>query len=100
MRNFKTSPFGDIVDLDDSDTYNHLPDNTKQLDNLMFKEIGYALVYMNYFHKENFDKYPSQKESVHKLIDFFSKNRVLNYHNILWYQEQIFLFQNETENMC
>ena len=32
-----------------------------------------------------------------KLIYDYGKK---NYNNVLWYQEQIFLFQDEIENMC
>ena len=38
MREFKTSPFGDIVDLDDNKTYNYLPKTVKELHNYMLKD--------------------------------------------------------------
>jgi len=130
MRKYKPALFPE-VDLDDPKTYEYLPKTHKELDALMFKEIGYALVYMDYFpdrkglfpkrkRKEEFVKVSSfgktfknnknlidinncsyyQRQRVYKLIDNFAKNRRNNYDNILWYQEQIFLFQDEIENMC
>lgn len=102
MREFKCAPFGDYkVDLDDPKTYKHLPKTTKELDNLMFKQIGYALCYMNNFHPDVFKKNDGgQKKRVKKLIQAFCDNRSSNYENLAWYQEQVFLFQDETENMC
>ena len=100
MRKFKTSPYGDMVDLDDPKVYNYLPQNVKDLGNLMLKEIGYALSYMDYIHPDVFDDKCDQRIRVKKLITDFWKKRKNNYENIDWYKEQIFLFQDETENMC
>lgn len=122
MRKHKTNFFGDTVDLDNKKTYSYLPDDCNKLDDLMFKEIGYALCYMNYFpsrkslfptkkRKPKFithkgKKYDfnnpgyTQRQRVYKLIKSFSENRENHYNDALWYKEQIFLFQDETENMC
>ena len=116
MRKFVCS-FGEEVDLDNPETYSHLPNDTKLLDKRMFSEIGMALVYMDYFHPEFFpakrkyvvNPYTNkkqvdcsylQRQRVYKLIEEFSKNRKDHYDDVLWYQEQIFLFIEETENMC
>ena len=103
MRKFICSPFGEEVDLDDPKTYEHLTDNKDELRNKMFSEIGMAYCYMNFWHKDIFDNYDSgvkQKERVNDLINNFTDNERENYDNIMWYNEQIFLFQDETENMC
>lgn len=119
MRTFKTSPFGDILDLDNPQTYEYLPKTIKELDNLMFKEIGMALCYMDYFHLNYFPKeipYDDQSNNSYHLsgykqrqrvnlwIEMFCTDRNLHYEetneNILWFQETIFLFRDETENMC
>lgn len=126
MRKY-TCAFGEEVDLDNPETYKHLPDDLTKLDNLILKEIGYAICYMDYWHPSIFGKekvkpeysrewtneqieigYPDalsnsgfyQRQRVYKLINNFTENRHNNYQNILWYKEQIFLFQDETENMC
>jgi len=132
MRQFKPV-YGPKVDLDDPETYDYLPKTEKELDALMFREIGYALVYMDYFkdrrkffpkRKNKSDmvrfcdiftdkKYAKnttlidvnnaaydQRQRVQKLIQSFADNRRNNHGNVLWYQEQIFLFQDEIENMC
>jgi len=101
MRKF-TCTFGDVdVDLDDPKTYEHLPQNTKELRQKMFAEIGYAFCYMNFWHKDSFEAHDGgQKERVEKLVKNFTDIERQNYDNILWYQEQIFLFQDEIENMC
>lgn len=102
MRKFKCRPFLDFeVDLDDPTTYSYLPQNTKELRQKMLAEIGYAYCYMNFWHKDIFGKRDGgQKERVELLVKNFTENESKNYENILWYQEQIFLFEDETENMC
>jgi hypothetical protein len=103
MREFNCRPFRDfIVDLDDDSTYKYLPQTYNELDSLMFKEIGYALCYMDYFNKDIFitESGNDQRKRVEKLIKDFTDNRSNNYNNILWIREQVFLFQDEIENMC
>jgi hypothetical protein len=107
MREFKTSFDGKIVNLDDPRLYDYLPYSVSLLDDLMFKEIGYALCYMNNFHPDIFKNHRmdgGQRKRVMKLIENFCnerKDHLLNSSaSILWYQEQVFLFQDETENMC
>lgn len=117
MRKFNLRLNMGEVDLDDLKTYEYLPDDAKQLDDLMFKEIGMALVYMDYFHPEAFPKkkkfknnpYTNKKEldcgyaqrlRVYALIEKFSEERKNHYNDILWLKEQVFLFQEEIENMC
>ncbi len=97
MRKFKTHPFGDEVDLDDESTYDYLPKSIKELDDLMFREIGYSYCYFTYFHS---DWYKPQVKKIKKLIKVFTSNRKKNYNNLKWFQEQVFIFQNEIENMC
>jgi hypothetical protein len=41
-----------------------------------------------------------QKKRVKKMIKYFSENEKDNANNIMWYKEQIYLFQDEIENMC
>ena len=100
MRKFKTFE-GSEVNLDNSKTYKHLPQNTKELRQLMWLEIGYTYCYMSFWYKDIFKKQGrKQKKQVKLFIKNFIKNEEQNYENVLWYQEQIFLFQNEIENMC
>lgn len=90
---------GQEVDLDDPNLYDYLPNDPKSLDDLMFKEIGYALCYMNNFHPEIFKSH-KQKTRVLKMIKNFCDERVNHYEDVSWYQEQVFLFQDEIDNMC
>lgn len=113
MRKYKTFD-GEEVDLDNPDTYEHLPIECEVLDELMFKQIGYALCYMDYFHPEVFNtqifvmhddgtKTPfdgEQRARINEMIKDFCDNRRNHYNDVMWYQEKIFLFQDETENMC
>lgn len=123
MRKYQPA-HGNQVDLDNPKTYKYLPKDSKSLDALMFKEIGYALVYMDYFPSRK-GLYPKKKKTpkmvkhpysnkkvdidncsydqrvrVYRLIKKFADNRHKNYDNIMWLKEQIFLFQDEIENMC
>lgn len=131
MRKYITHFEGEEVDLDDPNTYKHLPDNYQELDKLMLREIGYALVYMDYFPdrkggwpKEKNpemltrigDVYPNvknpdamvdmnnaghfQRLRIEALITNFAENRRNNITNVAWYKEQVFLFQDEIENLC
>lgn len=139
MRKYKPA-FGKEIDLDNPKTYSFLPKTKEELRNLMFREIGYAIVYMDFFpdRKKYFPKnkqkskmvkmsdmfpnakYPNkkidinnssynQRQRIYKLIKYFAenenkysytedKNKKLK--NLMWYKEQVFLFQDETENMC
>ncbi len=96
MRKFKTRLEG-IVDLDDPRTYDHLPKGCEELDRRMFMRIGQALIYVKYFYPD-WDK--AQKGRINVLIKNFADNRRENYKNFKWYREQLFLFEEETENMC
>jgi len=131
MREYKcTDLFGQTVDLDNPETYKHLPTDLKVLDKLMFELIGKAIVYMDYFPsrkgmypkrklKDKFapltEWYPDadpeamvevnntgwyQRKRIEELIQNFASERKNNYDNVMWLQEQVFLFQDETENMC
>jgi len=101
MRKYIDS-FGKQHDLDDPQTYVFYPDDCDVLDKLMFKDIGFALVYYKYFHPDSLNDITvkEQMNRIDKLIETFCKDRKNNYKNILWYKEQLFLFQDEIENMC
>lgn len=101
MRKFITSPFGDTVDLDDPNTYKHLPQNVDELRRHMFCEIGYFYCYTKFWHKDIFDPDTTgQVRRVEILIKDFTENERENYDNVLWYQEKLYLFKDEIENMC
>lgn len=102
MRKFVCRLYGDFeVDLDDPKTYGHLPQNTKELRTIMLSGIGYSYCYMNYWHKDIFGiEDGGPKERIEQLVKNFTSNERENYDNVLWYQEQILLFQDEIENMC
>jgi hypothetical protein len=96
MRLFTPSN-GNQVDLDDFKTYENLPQTVKELRHLMLAEIGYYHCYVNYLYPGFFD---SQKPKIERLIKEFTINERANYDNVMWYQEQVFIFQDEIENMC
>ena len=98
MRKY-TDTFGNIIDLNNPKIYKYLPDDYNTLVNLMWKEIGYCLCYMKYYKPKVFEN-SEQKERVEKLIKRFCKNNKKHFNDIKWYKEQIYLLQDEIENMC
>lgn len=95
MRKFKTRPFGDEVDLDSDETYSHLPTTVTELHDRMLENIGYSYCYFNFLNK-NWSI--TQQNRVNKLINEYCND---------WYQtdpkvlrERVFMFEDETENMC
>ena len=127
MRKFKPR-WGKEVDLDSNSTYKHLPKTDRDLDDLMLEKIGYAVLYMDYFprrkdlfphkkikasasfiKKKKFTKREAhyflncgwyQRQRVYKLIKNFANNRHNKWGDARWFREQVFMFDNETENMC
>ncbi len=102
MRIFKCSFDNFEVDLDNPETYKHLPKSIDELDDRMFKNVGYYYCYVNYFHKDIKDLgwFVNQEERIFVLIKNFTENRKNNYDNVIWYQEQVYRFEDEIENMC
>ena len=41
-----------------------------------------------------------QRQRINKLIENFAENRKNHYNDKMWCKEQIFLLEDETENMC
>ena len=132
MRKYKPV-WSEEVDLDNPDTYSHLPNTYSELRNLMFRHIGYTLVYMDYFpnrkgffpkrkRKDEFIKKSefiadakdgdtlieinnvayNQRLRVYALIKNFAENedKHTQDENLMWLKEQVFLFEDEIENMC
>mgnify|MGYP003417989155 CR=1 FL=1 len=95
--------YGMDVDLDSPDTYKHLPQQIQQVRASLLKEIGYAHCYMNYWQKELFKKNKNcggQRARVENLIKKYAEEEAGQYENLKWYQEMLFLFHDEIENMC
>ena len=100
MRKFICSPFGDEVDLDNPETFDYLPDDANQLRDILFKEFGWSHLYMNFLHPDVFTKDDSQRERIEKFMKNYAEYHMKNYDNVIWLKEQVFLFQDEVENMC
>lgn len=104
MRKFSSNSFSDReVDLDDPKTFDYLPDSINELREIMFSKIGYAYCYLNYRHKDylgNRKINGKQIRRIEKLVKNFTENELDNLNNIMWFKEQIFLFQDEIENLC
>ena len=94
---------GPEVDLDDPKTYKDLPQNKLEIYYTMLKEIGYMYLYTHYWNKDIFfsgrESTANQMERINTFLDNYSKNRSKNAGNLLWNQEQLFLFLDEIENM-
>jgi hypothetical protein len=120
MRKYKTSFEYKDVDLDDPSNYDYLPKNIRELQDLWYKEVGQALCYMDFFHPDVFPREKQiprlveaygtvhdqanagyeQHQRVNKIVKRFAEGYQSHHDNVLWYQELIFLLQDECENMC
>ncbi len=106
MRSYRLTDLSNkVVDLDDGSIYSHLPDDYDSLFNLMCKEIGFALSYMDFIHRELFPLTSEQRIRVNELVDkFWKERREKKYfggpESILWMREQVYVLQDEIENMC
>lgn len=94
---------GPEVDLDDPKTYMDMPKSIKECNNRLFQEIGYMYLYTNYWNKDIFfsgrEYTENQMKRIDEFIINFNKNSMKNTNNLLWWQEQLFLFLDEIENM-
>lgn len=131
MRKYKEHFDGREVDLDNDSTYDYLPKTANELEDRMYREIGKALVYMDYLPSRK-DCYPKrklkpkfaplsdwgikgkkgekrvdynncgwyQRQRIYKLIKNFAENRHNHYGDVKWLREQVYLFEDECENMC
>ncbi len=96
MRQFKTA-HGDIVDLNDPNTYCYMSDNVDKIEFQIHQEIGFYYCYVKYWHNPWDEK---QEARVETLIKNYAKDRRGNINNLKWHQETLFIIQDEIENMC
>ena len=104
MRKYKPA-FAKEVDLDDPKTYDYIKEDTIEgLEQKMFAEIGMSVCYMHIYMPDIFvvKNRSGQKDRVWVLMKKFWNGRLKAHreNNIMWFKEQIFLFQDETENQC
>lgn len=112
---------GEEWDLDDPRTFQNFPTTIDELEKKMFSEIGMALCYMDYMRAPYFDEhkaedYPlvdeanlkrlnsgyNQRLRVNALIKTYCDERLkrMRANDIMWFKQQIFIFQDEVENQC
>lgn len=96
MREFKTAD-GEIVDLDNSETYCYMSDDISKIQFQIQQEIGFYYCYVNYWHPDWDEK---QEARVEELIKKYANGRRDNRNNLPWHRETLFIFQDEIENMC
>ena len=108
MDEFRTA-FGDLVDLDDPDTYCseqwQIYEKVYELRAWAWAEIGKSIVYMNFMHKhDESDIWESQRKRVYAFAERFAEE----FHNLgadtpenrLWWRKFIYRFLDEVENQC
>jgi hypothetical protein len=96
MREFKNF-CGDIVDLDDDSTYDHLPKDAGGLRRKIWEEIGYTHLYFTYWHP-NWHK--GQEDRVAKMIYHYAQEDKNHLDDVKWLREWLYKFGDEIENMC
>lgn len=101
MRMFKDF-LGDEHDLDDPKTYKRLPQTRGEVLNRLYQEVGYAHLYMMGHDWSRSESGARQVKRVNELIaeisTYFGGN-IWNKSLIFW-QEKLFIFLDEIENMC
>ncbi len=97
MRRFQTA-VGPEVDLDDPATYAHLPQTLKGVTNQLYREIGYARVYVlrNARPGRKWDK--AQRARIKEMVRAIAADA--DSLPLVHWQERLFLFLDEIENMC
>lgn len=92
--------FGFILDLDNDRIYSRLPQTIEELEDRMFRNIGYALWYMNHEHFLHFNVDDPQRIRIYKFLNEFTEERKENRSNLRWWKEKNLIFEEEIENMC
>ena len=90
---------GDEWDLDNPETYKGYPTDIEELRNRFFREIGYALWYVNYL-QEGFEGYKIQLINIDKILQKFTEGERIHRfdpteENIRWHQEMVYLLEDE-----
>src|SRR5687767_3048817 len=102
MRMFQCA-IGPEVDLDDPETYKRLPQTVPGVLEKLYKEVGYARLYVLGVHDFTSSECGrAQLERIAKLeseIAGFFGGRLYQQSLIFW-QEKLFVFEDEIENMC
>lgn len=102
---FRTA-HGDLVDLDDPETYRaehwEIYKKVHELREYLWAEIGKSLVYMEFLHPHS--DWGKQAERVRQFAFFFANefhNRGQdNEENRLWWRKLTYRFLDEVENQC
>lgn len=104
MERFKET-FGRTVDLDDPETYKFMPwadYSAEQLYQECVKEMGYALLYTQYWHPST--DWGPQLRRINGFCVWFSregrKKRQDTLMNRVWLKKFLYRFEDEIENLC
>lgn len=101
MRPFRDA-LGRDYDLDDPATYADLPQTIEAVKDRLFKEIGYAMVYME---RDDWCSGPVAASQRYRVMAdicriAFGWDYPRYRDSLQWWQERLFLFLDEIENMC
>lgn len=101
MRKY-TDTFGEEYDLDDPATYKHLPQGTPEVLARLYREIGYARLYVIAHRFDESECGRAQIARIEKLVANAAESFGGNMWNksAIYWQERLFLFLDEIENMC
>lgn len=99
MRKFQPV-IGREVDLDDPATYTQLPQTIRGVLDNLYGEIGYAMLYILGDHWSVHS--PDQCARVNAMVKDIAKhwNERPRTQPLIFWQEKLYLFMDETENMC
>jgi hypothetical protein len=104
MEKFKGT-FGNIVDLDNPDTYQYevwADFTVEQLYQECVREMGFALLYTQYWFPGT--DWGTQTKRIHGFCVWFArearKKREETLLNRIWFKKFLYRFQDEIENLC
>lgn len=103
MREFTTA-LGHKVDLDDPATYKYLPQEKDKVLEKLYQEVGYAHLYImgtkwERYSKEQVKRVRELTEEISKFFGAGAGKNMWAQSTIFW-QEKLFIFLDEIENMC
>jgi len=99
MRKWYTG-MGELVDLDDESIYQGMPTTERECYNEFMKQVGEAYWYVTFVYP-NHD--PKQVKRINDLIQKYTDERHLERtkeEQYKWIRETLWIFIEETENMC
>lgn len=100
MARFFQPVIGPPEDLDDPKTYARFPQTIRDVQEALWRKIGYAAVYVIAHQFSESECGQKQIDRIGVLVEAVAKGQEQRGKPLIWWQEQLYLFEDEIENMC